>query len=155
MRSSRREGDFAGGERKHTAPAGEHGDVLFTIDGIRDGSRDHTALGVGGPEFLAGVGAIGFEIALRGAFEDKISRGGEKAAVHGARAIDAPDFFLLRGIPSGKMALDGSEDGFLDLRFLRQARGNEIDPGVECQIAVLGMLVRFVEESRVLDGDIG
>src|ERR1700730_6483990 len=63
--------------------------------------------------------------------------------------------FLTGGIPSGKMALDGAEDGFLDFRLLRHACGHEVDPGVECQIALLGTLVRFVKEPRVLDGDVG
>ena len=124
MRSSAGEGHFSRGERKDAAPSSENGDVLLTVDGVSDGSSDDAGLGVGGPESLAIVSAVGFEISLGGTFENKIPSSGEEATVDSGRPIDALDFFLLDGIPGGEMALDGTEDGLLDFRLLRQTRGD-------------------------------
>ncbi len=62
--------NFARGETEDAAPAGEDGDVLLAVYGVGHGSSDHAALRVGGPEFLAVVGPIGFEISLRGTFKN-------------------------------------------------------------------------------------
>jgi len=64
---------FATSERKYAAPANHHGHVLVAADGVAYGSGDYTALRVGRPQLFALVGSIRFEIALRVAFEYKIS----------------------------------------------------------------------------------
>jgi len=89
--------------------------------------------------FLTVVGAIGFEISLSGAFEDEISRGAECSAVGDGWTIDTPDFFLLHGIPGGKMAFSGVEDSFLDLRLLRQAGSRKVDADVKAKCFLLEM----------------
>jgi len=60
------ESNFAGGQSKHATPSGEDRDILFAVDSVGHRGCHHATLRVRGPELLTVVGAIGFEIALRG-----------------------------------------------------------------------------------------
>ena len=128
---------------------------MFAVNSVGDGSSDDAALRVGGPELLTVVSTIGFKVPLRGAFKDQIARSGEESAVRWGLAIHAPDFFLLQGIPGGKVSFDGGEDCFLDLRLLRHACGHEIDADIKSESALTGMLPGFVKEAAIRDRDIG
>jgi len=100
--------------------------------------------------FLAVVGAKGFEIPFARSLQKPDCPQWESSPPFvGVLRSTAPDFFLLRGIPSQKGApLMLSRTAFLDLQLLRHASSHEIDTDVIGQERFDGDVARICKGSR-------
>src|SRR5690606_26451821 len=86
-------------ESVDATPSGHHGDVLGSVQLVRDRSADHAGGHRHLPELVAGGGVIGDESPVGGSLEDEVPGGGEGAAIPHVVVLDAPALFLSDGVP--------------------------------------------------------
>ena len=142
------------GERQPAAPADHDRDVLLAVDGICHRRRHHAGLHRRGPQALAGVGAIGHELAARAALEHQLTGRAQHTAVERRALLDAPGFLARHRIPGDQVALHQFQHFGSRRRILGQPGRLDVDarvpqPGLERELVVV-----LVDEGDFLHRDI-
>src|SRR5688572_14398232 len=129
-------GHIAGDEEAHVAAdARVDRDVLLAIrPQVRDGIADDAGADLELPQLLARARVHRLEPAVERAVEDDAARRRERAAPHGERLLDAPDFSPRRRIPRDELAAVSARAFFLRRTRADVGRSRDVGHGPYLEI---------------------